>query len=83
MRTHLVKPYSAFHLDFEKLITNYQISKASRIIENSFGIVEARIRVFCHPILVTVETVESVTKSCVALHNYLIHFSPVSHFCSP
>ena len=83
MRTNLVKPYSAFHLDFEKLITNYEISKASRIIGSTFRIVEARIRVFCRPILATVETMESVTKGCVALHNYLIHFSPVSHFYTP
>ena len=45
MKTNLVKPYSAFHLDFEKPITNYQIRKASRIIGSTFGIVEARIRV--------------------------------------
>ena len=67
MRTNLVEPYSAFHLDLLKLITNYQKSKARRIIENTFGIVEARIRVFCRPNLTTVETVES--KSCVALCN--------------
>ena len=42
MRTNLVKPYSAFHLDLEKLITNYRISIGRRIIENSFGIVAAR-----------------------------------------
>ena len=83
MKTNLVKSYSAFHPDLEKLITNYQISKTRRIIESNFGILEARFCIFRRPILATVETVESVTKGCVALHNYLTHFSPVSDFYLP
>ena len=72
MRTNLAKPYSAFHLDLEKLITNYRISRARRIIENTFGILEDKFRIFRRPILASVETVESVTKCCVALHNSLM-----------
>ena len=72
LRKNLVKHYSAFHLDLEKLITNYRISRARRIIGNSFGILAARFRVFRRPILASVETVESVTKCCVALHNPLM-----------
>ena len=72
MRTNLVKPYSAFHLDLEKLIINYRMSRARRIIENIFGILAARFRIFRLPILALVETVESVTKCCVALRNYLM-----------
>ena len=37
MRTNLVEPYSAFHLDLEKLVTDYRISRARKIIENTFG----------------------------------------------
>ena len=69
MRTNLAKPYSAFHLDLEKLITNYRISRARRITENTFGILAARFRIFRCSILASVE---SVTKCCVALHNYLM-----------
>ena len=72
MRTNLVKPYSAFHLDLEKLITNYRISRGRRIIENSFGILAARFRIFRRRILASVETVESLTECCVALYNYLM-----------
>ena len=71
MRTNLVKPHSAFHLDLKKIITNYRISRARRIIENTFGILAARFRIFRRPILASMETVESFTKCCVALHNYL------------
>ena len=72
MRTNLVEPYSAFHLDLEKLITNYRISRARKIIDNTFGTLPARFCIFRLPILASVETVVSVTKCCVALHNYLI-----------
>ena len=32
----------------------------------------ARFRVFRHPIHAKVETIENITKTCVALHNYLM-----------
>ena len=72
MRTNLVEPYSAFHLDLEKLVPNYRISRARKIIENTFGTLPARFCIFRLPILASVETVVFVTKCCVALHNYLI-----------
>ena len=56
VRTNLVKPYSAFHLDLEKIITNYQISRPSRIIENTFWILAARFRIFRRLNLASVET---------------------------
>ena len=67
MRTNLVKPYSALHL--EKLITNYRISRARRSIENSFGILTGTFCIFRCPFLAMMETVESVTKCYVALYN--------------
>ena len=72
MRSNLIKPYPRGDLVVEKLVTNYRICRARRIIENSFGILAARFRIFRLPILLKIETVESVTKACVALHNYLI-----------
>ena len=59
-------------MDLEKLITNYRISRGRRIIENSFGILAARFRIFRRRILASVETVESLTECCVALYNYLM-----------
>ena len=72
LKTNLVKPYSAFHLYLEKPVTNYRMSRAKRIIENTFAILATRFHIFRRPIVASVETVESVSKCCIALHNYLM-----------
>lgn len=55
----------------EHKIFNYRLSRARRIIENSFGILVAKWRIFKTPINADVYLVESITESCVCLHNWL------------
>ena len=86
LRHNLIKPYSHTNLNLSEMIANYRICRARRVIENSFGILVARFRIFRRPILAKVETVESITKACVALHNYLMkdRFSDgTSLYCPP
>lgn len=55
-----------------KSIFNYRLSRARRIVENAFGILTHRFRIFCTPIHLNVETVgDTVTCACI-LHNILI-----------
>lgn len=72
MRPNLLKPYPNSESDIRKRIANYRISRARRVIENTFGIMASRFRIYRRPIIAKVELVESITKACVALHNYLM-----------
>ena len=67
----LLKPYSGKDLDQQEDVFNYRLSRARRIIENCFGILVARWRVFHGPIKGCVETVEAITQAACILHNYL------------
>lgn len=73
LKTWLMRPYPGTALvnDEEKKIYNYRQSRARRVIENAFGILSARWRIFHKPIIATVENVEIYTLCCLALHNYL------------
>ena len=65
-----MRPYPGT-LDKEQRIFNYRLSRARRTIENAFGILCARWRIFYTPIRAKVENVENFVLACLALHNYL------------
>lgn len=53
-------------------IFNYRLSRARRVVENAFGILSNRFRVFARPIALGPEKVHKITPTCCALHNYLV-----------
>lgn len=55
----------------EKRIFNYRLSRTRRVVENTFGILANRFRVFMTPIHLNPEKVETITMACCALHNFL------------
>ena len=63
-----IKPYN---LTTEKKIFNYRLSRARRVVENAFGILSNRFRIFMTPITLSPEKVEIITLTCCILHNYL------------
>ena len=65
-----MKPYSG-EMTLEERIFSYRLSRARRIIENCFGILRARFRIFRQPIKAAIETVEVIVLVACALHNYL------------
>jgi len=71
LKPWLMKPYPARNLTEEKRVYNYRLSRARRTIENTFGILSAKWRIFRKPIRASVDTVEAITKARVCLHNYL------------
>ena len=67
-----MRPYPGKALTFEtRKIFNYRLSRARRVIENTFGILVARWRVFQKPIDAKPERVETIILAAIALHNYL------------
>lgn len=72
LRVNIIKSYSHENLNLSEIIANYRISGARRIIENNFGIMASRFRVFRRLILAKVNAVEAIIKASVVLHNYLI-----------
>lgn len=68
----MMNPCPGQNLAVEEQIFNYRLSRARRVIENAFGVMVARLRIFRRPIVGTVEKVTLVTKACVCLHNFLL-----------
>lgn len=55
----------------EERVYNDRHSRARRVIENVFGVLRARWRIFSHPIKASVENTERFVLACLCLHNYL------------
>ena len=71
LRPWLMKPYPEKQLDETQRIFNYRLSRARRTIENAFGILSAKWRIFRKPIRANVNLAEKIVKATVFLHNYL------------
>ena len=70
LKTWLMRPYPGQLMEEQK-IYNYCHSRVRRVIENAFGILCTRFRIFYVPINASVENIESYAKAAIALHNYL------------
>ena len=70
LKQWMMRPYPG-NLTESQRIYNYRLSRSRRVIENVFGILVARWRIFNTPIIASVENAEKYVLATLALHNYL------------
>lgn len=68
---HLMKPFPSTNLTFVQRIFNYRLSRCRRIVENAFGILSGRFRIFMRQQDMEPAGVQTIVMSTIALHNFL------------
>ncbi|XP_034542105.1 uncharacterized protein LOC117814732 [Notolabrus celidotus] len=71
LRSHLQKPFSHRQLDHDQRIYNYRLSRARQVVENAFGILANRLRVFRTTISLDPDKVVKITLASCVIHNFL------------
>jgi hypothetical protein len=74
LRRNLMRPFSGDSLtSLARKVFNYRLSRARLTIENTFGLLAARFRIFHTNIHVQkLENVDNIVLAAVALHNYIM-----------
>ena len=71
LRHYMMKPFPSRMLTHQRRIFNYRLSRARRTVENAFGIMANRFRVFHTSICLHPDNAEAVIIASCVLHNML------------
>ncbi|XP_023664998.2 uncharacterized protein [Paramormyrops kingsleyae] len=71
LRNDLMKPYPIRKMDHSHRVLNYRLSRAHRVVENAFGILANRLRVFRCSLCLEPEKVVKLTMASLCIHNFL------------
>lgn len=81
LKRFLLRPFPKDrHLNDERRIFNYRLCRCRRVVENAFGILAQRWRIYFRPLNCKLHLVNKIVKATTILHNYLCSkgsFSPV------
>lgn len=80
---NLMKPYPQKEISYDEKIFNYRLCRTRRVVENVFGILASRFRVFLQPIAINIERIDAVVLACCALHNFLRRRSKKNYITEP
>ena len=74
LRKNIMRPYPGrlSIADRQKRVYNYRLSRARLVVENAFGILAARWRIFYTAIDSKLEMIDSIIKACCCFHNFLM-----------
>ncbi|KAL8572466.1 hypothetical protein ACOMHN_005612 [Nucella lapillus] len=78
LKPYCMKPYGRRQLSDRETVFNYQLSRARRVVENTFGILANRFRCFLKTLEVKPDHVRDVIKAGLVLHNILRQRAPES-----
>ena len=78
LKPNIMKPYGKRGLTMEQRVFNYRLSRARRVVENAFGILSQRFRIFTRSIPLSPEKVQVLTMAACCLHNFLTRDSTSS-----
>ncbi|KAH7959873.1 hypothetical protein HPB49_014531 [Dermacentor silvarum] len=70
LRPDFLRPYPGRCLEEDLLLFNYRLSRA-RCVENAFGVLASRFRIFHRPMNLVPENARMVTLAACAPHNFL------------
>ncbi|KAL4091948.1 hypothetical protein QTP88_026547 [Uroleucon formosanum] len=71
LKDNFMKPFPQRNLTREERVFNYRLSRARRIVENTFGILVSRFRLLLTTINLSPEKVQRIVLACCYLHNFL------------
>ncbi|KAA0721497.1 hypothetical protein E1301_Tti020112 [Triplophysa tibetana] len=72
LRCDLMRPYPQKDMDHGRRVFNYRVSRARSMVENAFGILANRFRVFRSNICLEPEKVVKITMAALCVHNFLL-----------
>lgn len=72
LNTFTMRPYPGRNLTQERRIFNYRLSRARRVVENAFGIMASRWRIYNKPMNTSLATTEAIVQATICLHNFLM-----------
>lgn len=73
LTTNIMRPFSSDRLTDEAMkIYNYRLSRARRIVENAFGILQERFELCQKGIQVQPKYIDNIILACTCLHNFII-----------
>ncbi|XP_057180511.1 uncharacterized protein LOC130548231 isoform X2 [Triplophysa rosa] len=72
LRCDLMRPYPQKDMDHGRRVFNDRVSRARSVVQNAFGILANRFRVFRSTICLEPEKVVKITMAALCVHNFLL-----------